>query len=99
MLVTGCPAFVVDTAVDEHLKVLGLMLVGSTRIVEGVKHADALNRLLLYAVHKNRLRQTGGLQHRGCDVNHVMKLAADFTLSLDSLGPVNDCTLAGAAPV
>ena len=45
------PALVVDAAVAEHLEVLRLMPVRRIGVVERVQHADALDRLLLHAVH------------------------------------------------
>ena len=49
------PAFVVDAAVAEHLEVLGLVPLGRLGVVERVQHADAFDRLLLDAVHRDRL--------------------------------------------
>jgi hypothetical protein len=49
------PAFVVDAAVSEHLEVLRLMPLRGVGVVERVEHAHALDRLLLHAVHRDRL--------------------------------------------
>ncbi len=49
------PALVVDAAVAEHLEVLRLVPLRRLGVVERVEHADALDGLLLHAVHRDRL--------------------------------------------
>ena len=93
------PALVVDAAVAEHLEVLRLVPLGRLGVVEGVEHADAFDRVLLDAVHRDRLGQAGRLEDRRRDVDHVVELRADLALGLDALGPVDDGAVARAAPV
>ncbi len=93
------PALVINAAVPVHLKVLRLMSLGGHSVIEGVRHADAFDRALLDPVDEDRLRQARHFQDGGRDVDHVMELAANFSLGLDSPGPVHDRAVAGAAPV
>ena len=71
----GQPAIVVDRAIAEHLEVLRLVPLGRLRIVEGVEHAGALDGRLHRAVDALGLRQAGGLQDRGGDVDDVRELS------------------------
>ena len=47
----GGPALVIDAAITEHFEVLSFVLVGRLGIVEAVQHADALDWVLLHAIH------------------------------------------------
>src|ERR1700722_8413889 len=85
-----CPALMVDAAVAEHFEVLCLMLLGGLGIVERVTHADAFDRMLLHSVDEGRLGHTCHFQDGWRDVDDVMKLSAELTCALDSLGPVDD---------
>ena len=49
------PALVVDAAVAEHLEVLRLVPLSRLGVVERVQHADTLDRVLMHAVHGDRL--------------------------------------------
>src|SRR5271154_7151031 len=93
------PAFVINAAVAEHLEVLCLMRFGSLCIVEGVRHADALDRMLLHSVDEGRLRQTRHLKDGWRDVDHVMELTAELACPLDSLGPMYDRPVTRATPM
>jgi hypothetical protein len=93
------PAFVVDAAVAHHLEVLGLTPFGRTGVVERVRHAHSVQRHLLEAVDEVGLREPCHVEHRGGDVDHVVELGADLALGLDAIRPVDDCAIAGAAPV
>ena len=93
------PALVVNAAIAHDLEVLHVMLLGGLGVVERVEHADPLDRVLLNAVHRNRLRQTGRLEDRRGHVNHVGKLRANLAPGFDALGPVDDGAVARAAPV
>jgi hypothetical protein len=46
---------VVDAAIAEHLEVLRLMLLSSFGVIEGIRHADAFDRVLLNSVDESRL--------------------------------------------
>ena len=67
------------------------------RLVEGVGHAHAFNRLLLDAVDHFRRRNAGGFEERRHDVDHMMELRADAAGILDAVRPGNRHALAGAA--
>ena len=91
----------VDGVVAHHLEVLRLVLrrrVG-VRLVEGVGHADALDRALLDAVHDLGGADAGRLQDRRHDVDHMVELVADAALVRDHLRPGNRHALAHAAEV
>jgi len=64
-----------------------------------VRHADALDRMLLNAVDENRLGESCHFENSWRDIDHMMELAADFTLSLNPLRPVHDRTVTRAAKV
>ena len=80
------PALVVDAAVDEHLEVLGLAVLGRLGVGEARQHALAVQRHLLDAVDEGRVRQAGGVEDGRGDVDHVAELAADLALGLDPGG-------------
>ena len=65
----------------EHLEVLRLVALGRLGVVEGVHHADALERRLLDAVDERRLGQPGRLEDRRRDVDDVVELVADLALA------------------
>ena len=73
------PAVVVDRAVAEHLEVLGVMCRRGVRVllVEGVHHADALDRALLDAIDHRRLPDVRGLEDRRHDVDDMAELSTD----------------------
>ena len=89
------PALVVNAPVAEHLEVLCLMPFSSLCVVERVRHADTLDRVLLDSVDEKRFGQTRQFKNGRRNVNHVMELAADFAFPLDPLGPVH---LGGGTP-
>ena len=93
------PSLVIDAAVAEHFEILRLVPLGSLGIAEGVQHADTLDRHLRHAVYRDRFGKPRGFEECGGDVDDVMKLRADFTLSLKSVRPVHDGTVARSAPV
>ena len=59
------PALVINTAVANHLEILGFMPLGCILFIEGIEHAHAFQRFLLHPIHEQRLGQSGRLQHRG----------------------------------
>ena len=95
----GEPAVEVDTTVAEHLEVLDLVPIGRLGVVPGVDHAGTFDGALRRAVDDTRLRQSSGLEDGRHDVDHVMPLAAHFTLPFDPLWPVDDHGVSGAAVV
>ena len=72
------PALVVDAAVAEHLEVLGLAAIGLVFAVERVRHAHALDRMLIDAVDGGRVRKPCGLEHGRGDVDHMVEVRAEL---------------------
>ena len=87
----------VDPAIAEDLEILGQMRALRAGIIEGIDHADALDRGLRRTVDRARLGQTSGFEDRRGDVDHVMPLRAQLALRLDMPGPADDQRVAGAA--
>ncbi len=94
-----CPALVVDAAVDEHFEVLGLAAFLGGAVVEGVPHADAVQRLLGDAVDLSRFGDARHVEHRCGDVDDVVEVGAHLAFGGDAGGPVHDRAVAGATPV
>src|SRR6185436_14910931 len=85
----GVPAVVIDAAVADHLEVLGpagRRRVG-IRLVEGVGHAHAFDRLLLDAIDQLGRPEARRLEDRGHDVDEVVELVANAALVLDAGRP------------
>ena len=95
----GGPAVVVDAAVAEHLEVLRRPALGGAGLVERIAHAHALDRRLLDAVHVRRLGQSGGLEHRRRDVDHMVELRPHLAARGEAVRPVHDRAVARSAPV
>ena len=97
----GVPALVIDPAVGDHLEVLGLAGRGriGVRLVEGVRHAHAFDRLLLDAVDHLRRLDARGFEDRGHDVDDVVELVADAAGVLDAGRPRDRQALPRAAEV
>ena len=89
----------VDAAVACHLEILGFTPLWRFGVVERVRHADALDRLLSHAINDQRLRKTRHFQQRGRNVDHVMELRANLALSFDSPGPMHNQSVACTAPM
>ena len=89
----------VDRPVGHHLEVLRRPRALGLRVVEGVEHRHAFDRLLRDAVDDLRLGDLARFQDRRHDVDDVVELVADLALRLDPLGPVDDQRVAGAAEV
>src|SRR5687768_11087052 len=89
----------VNAAVAEHLKVLGLMPLTRAGVVEGIHHAHAFDGLLLHAVDGGRLRETGGFENRRRDVYYVMELRPDLAFCFDPFRPVHDGAVARTTPM
>src|SRR4029450_4816463 len=94
-----CPAPVIDAAINEHLEVLRLAVLGSAGIVKRGRHALALIWLLLHPVDKRWLRYPGCVENGGGEIDHVAELGTHLTFRLDSGWPVDDRAVARAAPV
>ena len=97
----GVPAVVIDPAVGDHLEVLGLARRGRIRVrlVEGVGHAHAFDRLLLDAIDHLRRLDTGRFEDRRHDVDDVVELVANAASVLDVARPRDRHALARAAEV
>ncbi len=93
------PAIVVDRAVAEHLKVLGMMIGGRSRLVEGVGEAHPVDRRLGHAADALRRFGAQGFQDRRDEVDDVPIVLAHLAARLDALGPGYDARVGGAAPV
>ena len=93
------PALVIDAAVAEHLEVLRLVPLRRLGVVERIEHADAFDRRLRHAVHRERLGYSCRFENRRRDVDDVAELRADLALGLDAFRPVDDGAVACAAPV
>ena len=65
------PAVVVDRAVTEHLEVLGVVVAGRSRLVEGVGEADPVDRRLGHAADALRRLGAQGFQDRRDEVDDV----------------------------
>ncbi len=75
------------------------MLTRCIGIIPGVDHARPFDRPLRHAVDDARLRQSGGFQDCGSDVDHVVPLGADLALGFDAVRPVDDHCISRAAVV
>src|SRR5271169_2129299 len=75
------------------------MCFGGLGIVEGIQHAEAFKRRLLYAVDDGGCRQPRSLQNRRRHIDYMMKLRTDLSLRLDPLRPVHNRAVARAAEV
>src|SRR5579863_7793669 len=64
------------------------------RLVEGVSHADAFNRLLRDAVHHHGCGNARHLEYGRQNVDYVMELPADSARILDVTGPGDGHALA-----
>src|SRR5215467_8620398 len=95
----GGPALVVDAAIADHLEVLRLSAFRCLRIVEAVVHTYALHRYLRDAVDHVRLGQLRRVENRRCYVDDMVKLMPGLAFGLNALWPMDNCTVAGAAPV
>src|SRR5262249_14548620 len=97
----GDPAVVIDRVVAHHLEVLRLVRRGGLGAlgVEGVHHADTLDRLLRDAIDDLRRLDAGRFQDRRYDVDDVVELVADAALVLDSGRPLDRHPLPHAAEV
>ena len=93
------PAVVVDRAVAEHLEVLGVVVAGRSRLVEGVGEADPVDRRLGHAADALRRLDAQGFQNRRDEVDDVPVVLAHLAARLDALGPGHDARVGGAAPV
>jgi hypothetical protein len=91
----------VDGMIAHHLEVLGVARRWRVRVfrVEGIHHADTLDRFLRDTVYDVRRPDAGRFQDRRHDVNHVVKLIADAALVLDPLRPRDRHPLPHAAEV
>ncbi len=89
----------VDASVAEHLEVLGLAPVRFGRAVERVAHAHAFDRVLLDAVDDGRVGQTGSLENRRGNVDHVVELRTHLAPRREPVRPVHDRAVARPAPV
>src|SRR5208283_4334554 len=97
----GDPAVAVNRVVTHHFEVLSAMRGGSIGIgfLESVHHADALDGLLLNAVHVLGLLNVCGLKDRRDDVDHVVELVANSAGIINVPRPGNRHALTNATEV
>ena len=95
----GGPPLVVNAAVAEHLEVLRLMPIRRLCLVERIEHAYPFDRLLLYPVYRDRLRQPRRLEDGRRNIDDMVELPTHLALGSDSLRPVHDRPVARPAPV
>ena len=93
------PAVVIDGAVTEHLEVLGVVVAGRCRFIEGVGEAHPVDGRLAHAADALRRFGSQGFQNRRDDIDDVGVLRAHLAARLDALGPRHDARVGGAAPV
>lgn len=77
----------IDGAVAQHLEVLGHSMARHVRAVKGVRHADALDRLLRDAIDQPRLRNACDVEQRRGNVDGVMKSRAQGAMVSDDFRP------------
>src|SRR5262249_12340499 len=95
----GGPALVIDAAIADHLEVLRLSAFRCLRIVEAVDHTYALHRYLRDAIDHVRLGQLRRIENRRRYIDNMVKLMAGLAFGVNALWPMDNCTVAGAAPV
>ena len=94
------PPLVVDGAVAHNISKYWVSCRSAALAsLKAVEHARALDRVLLDAVHRDRLGNARRLEDCGRHVDDVAELRADLALGLDPLGPVDDRAVARAAEV
>ena len=81
------PAVVVDGAVTEHLKVLGVVVAGRRRLIEGVGEAHAIDRRLGHAADALRRFGAQGFQNCRHHVDGVGVVRSHLAAALNALGP------------
>src|SRR5690242_16163743 len=89
----------VDRMIPHHFEILGLVPRWRIRIVrvEGVHHADSLDRFLRYAIDYGRRRYAGRLQDCRDDIDDVVELVANATLVFNHSRPRDRHALAYTA--
>ncbi len=93
------PAVVVDGAVAEHLEVLGVVVAGRRRLIEGVGEADPIDGRLADAADALRRLGAQGFQNCRHHVDGVCVMRSHLAAALNALGPRYDERIGGAAPV
>ncbi|MCY1224524.1 hypothetical protein D9M72_366850 [compost metagenome] len=83
------PAVLVDAAAAEHLEVLRRFARCGSGVGKGVAHADAVQRVLRYAIDRFRWRDAEDVVDGRGDVVDVMELLADLAIRLDAYRPGN----------
>jgi len=83
------PTVVIDRSIADHLEVLGVALgrSGGIRLVKGVGHADAFDRLLLYPVDYLQRLDASSFEDCGHYIDDMVKLGTNTTEVLDVAGP------------
>ena len=95
------PAVMVDRPVSHDFEILRVMLGRGVRIrlVEGVSHAHAFDRLLRDAVDHDRCRNAAGFEKGRRNIDEMVELRAHATHVGDMTGPGDGQALPGAAEV
>src|SRR5262245_32264902 len=95
------PAVMIESAVAEHLEVLGVMLTWLAGVLttESVGQTHALDWLLGHAVRHCWFGDAHDLKDRRQNINRVMELGTDLARVFNSLQPGDDHAIARAAEV
>ena len=75
------------------------MLLRGISIIQAKHEAGTGHGFLNRSIHACGLRQIGRLKNGWRDIDHMRKLAANLALTVDTVRPVNDHAVAGAAKV
>src|SRR5262249_37688718 len=97
----GDPAVMIESAVAEHLEVLGVVLTWLPGVLttESVGQTHTLDWLLRHAVRHCWLGDAHHLEDRRQNINRVMELGTDLAGVFNALRPGDDHAIAGAAEV
>ncbi len=95
----GKPAVLIDATAAVVVEVLGMLVAGCIGVGEAVGHTDAVNRILLEAVHHLGRVDVENVIDSRRDVVDVMELRAWRLVGLDTRGPGDRQRIARAAKV
>ena len=96
---TGEPAILIQGTVAKHLKVLKRVLLRRVSIIQAVHQAAAGHGFLNRSIYARGFGKVGCLKNRRRNIDHVRELTANLALTVDTVRPVNDHAISGAAKV